>query len=240
MLEGFGYRVLRWQSNGQPDAGFGAGGSAVIVVSNGSYLYGRAPSIATSGAGAIYAGFDFFTAVTRVLPDGGRTAGVTRALAIGYYNAALGHYFMTANPEEQRLLDTGAFPGWQRYGPIWTVAASGSGQSVLSPVCRYYGRPEAGLDSHFYSASPFECSEVERLFAASWQKESDDVYEVYLPNPATGACAPRSRPIYRYFNGRVDANHLFTPTPLPFVPQGWVIEGYGPLPLPVAMCAPIL
>ena len=121
------------------------------------------------------------------------------------------------------------------------MVAAASGNPELSPVCRFYGLPEAHLDSHFYSASPTECAEVEGKFGASWRKESDNVFEVYLPDPVTGACPPRSRRIYRVFNGRTDANHYFGLSPFPSTPGSWtIIEGYGPPPHPVAMCAPIL
>ncbi len=82
---------------------------------------------------------------------------------------------------------------------------------------------------------------MEKKFAGAWQKESDNVYEVYLPDPVTGACPPRSRAIYRVFNGRADANHYYGTAPYSSRPGNWTqIEGYGPPPFPVAMCAPIL
>src|SRR5207253_8024405 len=124
----------------------------------------------------------------RILPDGGYKPGIVRAVVLSYYNATLKHYFVTADVQEQRLLDDGYFDGWERMSEHWTVVAAGSGRADFSPVCRFYGRSEAGLDSHLYSALPTECADVERQFPASWVKESDNVYEVYLPDPLTGAC----------------------------------------------------
>ena len=59
----------------------------------------------------------------------------------------------------------------------------------MRPVCRFYGLPSAGLDSHFYSASPAECFEVDERFGAEWQIESDNVFQVDLPDTVTGVCA---------------------------------------------------
>ena len=36
------------------------------------------------------------------------------------------------------------------------------------PVCRFYGNPARGLDSHFYSASPDECAAVQQRFPDDW------------------------------------------------------------------------
>ena len=251
ILERNGHRVLRWRANGEVDGTFGASGSALVgVVSDGVITYGPAPAIASTDKG-VYAAFldprmpvppyaHGAAALTRLKADGGHVAGIERAVAVNYFNETLDHFFVTANAEEQRLLDIGYFRGWKRTGDHWTVVAPGSGASALTPVCRFYGRPEAGLDSHFYSASPAECADVERKFPTSWAKESDNVFEVYLPDPTTGACPADALPIYRYFNGRSDANHLFFTIGLTILPAGWVVEGYGPPPLPVAMCAPIL
>ena len=72
-------------------------------------------------------------------------------------------------------------------GETWPVYAS-PGTPRGASVCRYYGRPEAGLDSHFYSASAAECQAVGERFANAWTFESSDVFAVALPN-ADGSCA---------------------------------------------------
>lgn len=57
------------------------------------------------------------------------------AVVVEYYNRALDHYFMTANPLEINDLDTGAFAGWQRTGLrflAYTAQLPGT-----SPVCRF-------------------------------------------------------------------------------------------------------
>ena len=106
-------------------------------------------------------------------------------------------------------------------------------------MCRFYGRPEAGIDSHFYSASAAECQAVIDRYGADWQLESPEVFVVALPDPATGACPADAMPVYRVFNGRRDANHRYVTSPVDraqMVASGWIAEGYGPD--AVAMCAP--
>jgi hypothetical protein len=161
--------------------------------------------------------------------------------AIEYYEPALDHYFVTSIPAEIAALDGGQFPGWVRTGLSFNVFAAGSAVIASSPVCRFYGSPSAGLDSHFYSASILECQEVEQRFPGIWLLESDDVFEVFLPNLTTGQCPAGSIPIYRAWNNRADSNHRYT-TDLSvlqaMLAKGYIAEGYGPGPAPTAMCSP--
>src|SRR3954447_15418018 len=80
--------------------------------------------------------------------------------AIEFYNASLDHYFVTISPDEISKLDTGFFVGWQRTGLNFKVIDPASPTAGDTPVCRFYGTPAAGLDSHFYAALPSECDEV--------------------------------------------------------------------------------
>ena len=105
---------------------------------------------------------------------------VTRV--VEYYHAGLDHYFMTADPAEIDALDTGRLTGWQRTGMGFNVVVgSASAAGGASAVCRYYGRPEAGLDTHFYSASPEECAAVARKWPDQWLLESSNVFQIHLP-----------------------------------------------------------
>ena len=183
----------------------------------------------------VAAGFDVYATG---LP---RQTQPSTVLAVEYFNPLLNHYFVTASPLEIAALDRGAFAGWQRSGrSFWVYPTSGPLPAGTTPVCRYYGRPEAGIDSHFYSASPAECAEVATLFGNAWQLESDDVFHVYLPAPLTGACPIGTSPLYRAFNQRADANHRYMTDPDVLTQManygGWIREGYGPD--AVAMCVP--
>jgi serine protease len=157
---------------------------------------------------------------------------------IDYYHAGLNHYFITANLSEQALLDSGVTGGWTRTGASFEAEAPTSSSATTSPVCRFYGRPEVGLDSHFYSASQEECAAVTRKFSASWIYESGNVFRIQMPNQVTGACQAGAVPIYRVFNNRADANHRYTGDRAlrdQMVAAGHLPEGYGPD--NVAFCA---
>lgn len=161
--------------------------------------------------------------------------------AIEYYNAALDHYFVTALAGEIAKLDAGVVTGWERTGQHFTVFDPATPFAGASPVCRFYGVPAAGLDSHFYSASPAECAAVRQRFAGIWIEETDDAFGIFLPDTVTGQCPAQSIPVYRAWNGRVDSNHRFTTDPATLramVAKGYIAEGYGPAAMPVAMCAP--
>lgn len=157
-----------------------------------------------------------------------------------YYHAGFNHYFMTGNPAEKALLDAGSFSGWQRTGFGFVAYAPGSGAPGASPVCRFYGRPDAGIDSHFYSALPSECAEVETIYASSWRKESSNVFEVNLPNPQNGWCQDATTPLYRAYNGKPNANHRYTIDEFDqnaMRVNGWQPEGYTSA--GIVMCVPV-
>lgn len=145
-----------------------------------------------------------------------------------YHHAALDHYFMTADPAEKARLDSGKTAGWKRTGYEFAAYAPGSGMPDTSPVCRFYGKPEAGLDSHFYSASPQECADVAARFAHAWQLESSNVFEAIVASPATGECLDNGTLVHRAFNQRRDANHrysLYRTDQKAMQDKGWIPEG---------------
>ena len=162
------------------------------------------------------------------------------SLAVEYFEEALGHYFTTSLATEIAALDNGVFPGWQRTGeklPVYAQRADGPDGTV--PVCRFYGLPARGLDSHFYSASPAECVQVQQRFGDSWLLESSEVFDVYPADVATGACPFETTPVYRVYNNRPDANHRYTTSMAvrdSMVQTGWIPEGFGPN--AVAFCVP--
>jgi hypothetical protein len=150
---------------------------------------------------------------------------------VEYYHADLDHYFITADPSEIATLDAGRGYGWARtQGSFHAYAPSGPTTGVV-PVCRFYGLPSAGLDSHFYTASPEECDDTVRKYASSWQKESGNVFRTGVPDALTGDCPADTVPVYRLFNSRADANHRYTTDMFvraQMMLAGYVPEGYGP------------
>ena len=147
--------------------------------------------------------------------------------AVEFVNAQLGHFFVTASTAEIAALDAGAFGGaWQRTGQTFNVGGT-------AVVCRFYGMPPKGPDSHFFTANPAECVNVMTQFAA-WTFEG----HAFAITPATnGQCPAGLVPVNRFFNNPTTVgamNHRFTVTQQAFdqtVAMGWVNEG-------VVMCAP--
>ena len=160
------------------------------------------------------------------------------AIAVVEYAGRNWHYFMTSNPSEMDLLDSGAIAGWTRTGSVF-LAYPARSTIATSPVCRFYGKPEFGLDSHFFSASSVECAQVLAKFSPPWTLETADAFGMGLPNTSSGTCIAGTQPIYRLFNNKADANHRYIPNAalIPaMVSSGWIREGYG---VGVAMCAPL-
>lgn len=178
----------------------------------------------------------FNCGAVRVIVSGALVAGAPPLgellQAVEFHHAGLDHYFLTADANEILVLDTGVLPGWARTGQAFNVFAPGSpNDAPVRPVCRFYGLPSAGLASHFYAADPAECLRVRVQFPDAWQVEAGNVFQVALPDKATGACPLGSLPVFRVYNNRADVNHRYT-TSLAIRAQmeaaGWVREGYGP------------
>ena len=147
--------------------------------------------------------------------------------AVEFFNARLGHFFVTAFPAEVAALDAGAFGGeWQRTGQSFRVG------SASGAVCRFYGAPPKGPDSHFFTADPAECARVMQDYQA-WTFEG----HAFSTTPAVGgACPAGLLPVHRFYNNPSrgdDMNHRYTVTQAAFddaLARGWVHEG-------VVMCA---
>jgi len=148
--------------------------------------------------------------------------------AVEYYHPDLNHYFITADASEIAALDAHAFSGWIRTGASIAVVAPNVLADSLAPICRFYGRPEAGLDTHFYSGTAYECA----LLAGdpAWIQERADAFRVALVASETGTCPANMLPVYRLWNGRPAANHRYTTslsTQQEMVAEGWIPEGSG-------------
>ncbi|MEO8345147.1 MAG: serine protease [Betaproteobacteria bacterium] len=149
--------------------------------------------------------------------------------AVEFYNKTLNHYFLTSNAGDIDSLDRGAFVGWERTG--LRFLANVKPTAGTNPVCRFYRKPAFG-DSHFYSASPQECSETATKYVDEWVYESPAVFYIYLPDAKTGACPTGTQPVWRFFN-KVTINHRYTAElvirdQMRAKPSVWIPEGYGP------------
>ena len=162
---------------------------------------------------------------------------------VEYYNPTLDHYFISALAPDIDALDSGRIAGWSRTGQTFKVFPSqASGGAGVNPVCRFYIPPQHG-DSHFFSASPVECSAVLAKIPtdpdySGYVYESPNVFYIALPDTMTGTCPANTIPVYRLWNHRADSNHRYTTDPAIkalMLSNGYVAEGYGPD--AVSMCA---
>ena len=165
-------------------------------------------------------------------------------------NAPGGVYFYASTDQDRRILDSVTFKtNWSRTGKSFR-----SGGYVA--VCRFYGSVSPGPNSHFYTASASECSQLKSLQVTTLPNDKPQLnYEgtVFFANvpiaPATvgqvPTCGRGSVPLYRAYNGgngtnavtgtrNFDGNHRFTTSRADIaavVALGWVDEG-------VVMCVP--
>jgi hypothetical protein len=141
-----------------------------------------------------------------------------------FYNTTLRHYFVTASASEAAGIESGAAgAGWVRTGHSFKVDESVAG---AVPVCRFYGTPGVGPNSHFYTADAGECELVKK--DPGWFYEGI-AFEI---QPAQGGnCPVGTQPIYRAYNSRWmfnDSNHRFITnyaTYLQMGNRGWSLEG---------------
>jgi uncharacterized protein (DUF1800 family) len=156
------------------------------------------------------------------------------ALAVEYFNTTLGHYFMTADPAEMQSVESGgAGPGWVRTGGQFGVFSAATDAAGLAAVCRFYGTPGVGPNSHFYTADAAECAQVKR--DPGWLYEG---IAFYVAPVAAGACSAGTTPVYRSYNNgfvRNDSNHRFTVDATVFAHSAT----FGYAPEGVVMCAPL-
>ena len=165
----------------------------------------------------------------------------TSDTAIEYYHPGFDHYFLTASPTEIAALNSGQFSGWIRTGFSFPVFPPEATQAGTTPICRFYGNPALGLDSHFYSSSESECDEVLQRFPDAWLLESRNVFRAYSADAATGTCPAGTHPVHRLFNQRADANHRYTnddAVAAEMELKGFAREGYGSGGMLTAFCVP--
>ena len=158
---------------------------------------------------------------------------------VEYYHEGLDHYFVTHHAAEIQALDSGVHKGWARTGlTIHTYDSTTGAGAGSTAVCRFYGNPAYGLDSHFYSASKAECDAVRQKWPDAWILETEEAFRVHTID-AAGACPAGTKAVYRLFNKRADINHRYTTDPAVFdamVAKGYTPEGAGS-PKPVVFCA---
>ena len=238
--DGSSFITMQW-SQGTTEVG--SSGSALFTfLAGGGYYEVRGGLFGGDASCGNRLGSDYFSRMDNMLPlvrqylTPDQPVTGSQTVVLEFYNAALNHYFITADANEINLLDTGVLRGWERTGERFLANSAPS--PGTNPVCRFYLKPEVG-DSHFYSADPAECARVGQQFGQSWVFESPSVFWIALPNAATSACPAGTRPLWRFFN-RITTNHRYTGE-VKFRDDmrknsAWIAEGYGPD--AVIMCSP--
>jgi hypothetical protein len=148
---------------------------------------------------------------------------------IEFYNAALQHYFMTADPAQAAVLDAGTIPGWARTGfdfKSWTPASA-----IGVPACRFFGTPGVGPNTHFFSIDPAECAKLQT--DPQWTSEGTAFNE---EAPTAQDCPAALIPVTRLYNNGMGGqpNHRFLTSHSEInatVFAGWLVEG-------IVFCAP--
>jgi len=185
-----------------------------------------------------------FAGVVKSLPFYFNVPAPATARVYEFFNQALNHYFRTAAPAEAASLTpaSGFLPTGDDFMALdRTVSLAG-----VMQVCRFYGSPDPGPNSHFYTADPAECQALKNIQASTpatqprWNFE-ENAFAAYLP--VNGGCPVEAPfPIYRLYNGhhgetlsgiRQDSNHRFTSLSSIYyqlAALGWNQEG-------VVMCA---
>ena len=153
------------------------------------------------------------------------------ATALEFYNTFLGHYFMAAGQDEiDGILSGAAGPGWQLTGQsfkVWPSMPSDTSFSAVAPVCRFYGVPAGGPNSHFFTASASECALVKKN--GGWFYEGIGFY--ILPVDSSGQCPAGYLQVLRAYNkgaAKNDSNHRFTTSDSTWRDmgqRGWALEG---------------
>ncbi|MCC6868020.1 MAG: S8 family peptidase [Burkholderiales bacterium] len=187
------------------------------------------------GAGML----DAASAVGSLLPGGGAPPPGTTPV-VEYYRSDLDHYFITADPAEAAWIDASLGDIFKRTGLYfyaWLDPATAPAD--VQPVCRFYANADTLINSHYYSANFDECLAVLLNWPGVWDLETANAFYIQIPD-AGGSCPQHTLPVYRFFNGRQDANHRYTvdlSVRRGMNNRAWVAEGSGTE--AVVFCSPI-
>jgi hypothetical protein len=193
----------------------------------GESVYGVARVSSAAYGPAWIAGAEGGLAVCRAACDSGQEPPIVEV--IEFHHANLNHYFLTANALEAQQIDAGsAGPGWTRTHRSFRAyrGIEGAPASMgLGQVCRFYGTPGRGPNSHFYTAFASECAGVQQ--DPGWRLEDPEAFAILVPDAAT----PCDHPVYRAYNHRAafnDSNHRYMTERSDYeamVAAGWSGEG---------------
>jgi hypothetical protein len=152
---------------------------------------------------------------------------------VEFHNSDDDQYFLTGDAHEIALLDQGALgAGWSRSGTSFNAWSLDANDADTQPVCRFFGTPGIGPNSHFYTGYARECDVVRK--DPHWIEEGA-TFRARLP--VDGACANGERTVTRLFRpgATVTASrHRYVvdaSLATSMQGQGWILEG-------AVFCAP--
>ena len=188
------------------------------------------------------------TAMGRFIRMGGVTGGRTDNLIVDvhkpfpnvgeevvareFYHPTLDHYFVAAGQDEiDAILAGAAGAGWELTGESFKVfpRMPADTTTLAGPVCRFYGKPAGGPNSHFFTASAEECQIVKS--GPGWFYEGIGFYIRPVDPGPTRQCPFGLLSVNRAYNNgfpRNDSNHRFTTsdsTIREMGRKGWSVEG---------------
>ena len=124
------------------------------------------------------------------------------AVAVEYFNAALGRYLVTATPAEIASLDGGREgPGWVRSGGQFGAWLHPGDAANLVAVCRFY---PAASGTRLHTPNSASCGA-----AADAEVRIYPAAAFYLAAQQGGACPGGTTPVYRAVDS-AGASHRFT------------------------------
>ena len=153
---------------------------------------------------------------------------VSTVSVMEFHNRDDGQYFLSADPAEIAFIDSGGLgSGWSRTGmqfnawPRDEVRVAGA-----LPVCRFFGTPGFGPNSHFFTADATECALVRTN--PHWIDEGI-AFRALLP--AAGVCPTGDVTIQRLWLAGAEptaSRHRYVSDVTlvgPMLGAGWVLEG---------------
>jgi predicted dienelactone hydrolase len=154
---------------------------------------------------------------------------------VEFHNTLLDHYLISGDPGEIDSIVTGrAGPGWHLTGQAfkgWLQTPSDNTYFAAEPVCRFYGVPAGGPNSHFYGSGVAECE-----FAKTLQGWFYEGIGFRIRPVANQRCPDGYIAVNRAYNNgwmRNDSNHRYSTsdsTMREMQRLGWVYEG-------ISMCS---
>jgi uncharacterized delta-60 repeat protein len=159
--------------------------------------------------------------------DLARARPLRERIAVEYFHAGYGHYFVTAEAHEIFNLDLIPASGWARTGKSFAVWDQDD--PSLVQACRFWSDQSfAPKSSHVYTPHADECALLKA--GSTWRFERN-AFALRLPQgPASSECADDARPLYRAYNNASGGapNHRYTVDPATLdemIALGWTAEG---------------